>query len=160
MICYALLCEKGHGFESWFADSAAYDKQIKRKLVTCPQCGSAKVEKAIMAPRLAGSGKRAEPAGPPAEAASAPEKTQDKAPVAMLTPQEQELRSKLKELREHLTKNADHVGPKFPEEARKMHYGEIEHRSIYGEASPEDAKALAEEGIEFHPLPILPDERN
>ena len=78
----------------------------------------------------------------------------------MISPQEQEFRSKLKELREHLTKNADHVGAKFPEEARKMHYGEIEHRSIYGEASPEDAKALAEEGIEFHPLPILPEERN
>ena len=67
---------------------------------------------------------------------------------------------KLKELRDHLTKNADHVGPRFPEEARKMHYGEIEHRSIYGEASPEEAKELHEEGIEFHPLPILPDEFN
>ena len=77
-----------------------------------------------------------------------------------MTPQEQELRGKLKELRAHLTKNADNVGQKFPEEARKMHYGEIDHRSIYGEASPDDAKALAEEGIEFHPLPILPDERN
>jgi hypothetical protein len=78
----------------------------------------------------------------------------------MISPQEQELRGKLKELRDHLTKNADHVGPKFPEEARKMHYGETEHRSIYGEASPDEARRLAEEGIEFHPLPILPDERN
>jgi hypothetical protein len=155
MIRYALVCEKGHDFESWFADSAAYDKQIKRKLVACPHCGSAKVEKAIMAPRLAGSRKREMTAEPPA-AAPAPEK----APVAMISPQEKELRSKLKELREHLTKNADHVGPKFPEEARKMHYGETKHRSIYGEASPDEAKALAEEGIEFHPLPILPDERN
>ena len=86
--------------------------------------------------------------------------TPEKAPVAMISPQEQEFRAKLKELREHLTKNADDVGPKFPEEARKMHYGEIEHRSIYGVASPEEAKDLAEEGIEFHPLPILPDERN
>ena len=77
-----------------------------------------------------------------------------------LSPQEQELRSKLKELREHITKNADYVGQKFPEEARKMHYGEIEHRSIYGEASPDQAKELHEEGIEFHPLPVLPDERN
>ena len=78
----------------------------------------------------------------------------------MISPQEHEFRAKLKELREHLTKNADNVGPKFPEQARKMHYGEIEHRSIYGEASPKDAQELAEEGIEFHPLPILPDERN
>jgi hypothetical protein len=155
MIRYALVCNKGHDFESWFQDSAAYDKQIKRKLIACPHCGSAKVEKAIMAPRLAGSRKREAPAEP-AVAASAPEKS----PVAMISPQEQELRSKLKELREHLTKNADHVGPKFPEEARKMHYGETEHRSIYGEASPDEARRLAEEGIEFHPLPILPDERN
>ena len=157
MIRYALACEKGHGFESWFADSAAYDKQIKRKLIACPHCGTAKVEKAIMAPRLAGSRKREMTAEPPA---AAPAPAPEKAPVAMISPQEQELRNKLKELREHLTKNADHVGPKFPEEARKMHYGETKHRSIYGEASPEDAKALAEEGIEFHPLPILPEERN
>ncbi len=163
MIRYALVCEKGHAFESWFQDSAAYDKQAKRGLVNCPHCGSAKVDKAIMAPRLAGSRKGAAPVEAPAEtpaAAPAPEKAQEKAPVAMISPQEQEFRSKLKELRDHLTKNADHVGAKFPEEARKMHYGETEHRSIYGEASAEEAKALAEEGIEFHPLPILPDERN
>jgi hypothetical protein len=156
MIHYALICEKGHEFESWFADSAAFDKQIKRKLIACPHCGSAKVDKAIMAPRLGTGKKRKAPAEAPVAAPAAPEK----APVAMISPQEQEFRVKLKELREHLTKNADNVGQKFPEEARKMHYGEIEHRSIYGEASPQDAKELAEEGIEFHPLPILPDERN
>ena len=93
-------------------------------------------------------------AAPPA---ATPETT---APVAMMTPQEQEIRGKLKELRDHLTKNADNVGTKFPDEARKMHYGETEHRSIYGVATPDDAKELAEEGIAFHPLPILPDERN
>ena len=156
MIRYTLNCEKGHAFDSWFQDSAAYDKQAKRGLVACPHCGSAKVEKAIMAPRLSGAKKRDTQAEAPAPVAA----TQEKTPVAMISPQEQELRSKLKELRDHLTKNADHVGPKFPEEARKMHYGEIEHRSIYGEASADDAKALAEEGIEFHPLPILPEERN
>src|SRR5664279_4415182 len=111
MIRYALVCNKGHDFESWFQDSAAYDKQIKRKLIACPHCGSGKVEKAIMAPRLAGSRKRAAPAEP-VVAASTPEKS----PVAMISPQEQELRTKLKELREHLTKNADHVGTKFPED--------------------------------------------
>jgi hypothetical protein len=156
MIHYALVCNKGHEFDGWFADSIAYDKQVKRKLVACPHCGSAKIDKAIMAPRLSGARKRKQPAELPSPAAPTPEK----APVAMISPREQELRSKLKELRDHLTKNADHVGQKFPEEARKMHYGETEHRSIYGEASPEDARALAEEGIEFHPLPILPDERN
>ena len=158
MIHYALVCEQGHGFESWFQDSTAFDKQAKRGLVTCPHCGSAKVEKAIMAPRLSSSKKRKPPAEAPAPMVAAP--TPEKAPVAMISPQEHEFRAKLKELREHLTKNADNVGPKFPEEARKMHYGEIEHRSIYGEASPKDAKDLAEEGIEFHPLPILPEERN
>ena len=83
------------------------------------------------------------------------------APVAMISPQEQEFRSKLKELRDHLTKNADNVGAKFPEEARKMHYGEAEHRSIYGgPLRLKKLKKLSEEGIEFHPLPVLPDERN
>jgi hypothetical protein len=159
MIRYALACDKDHEFESWFQDSASYDKQAKRGLVACPHCGSGKVAKAIMAPRLAGSRKRKQSIKMPAPAA-APETSQEKAPVAMISPQEQELRSKLKELRDHLTKNADHVGTKFPEEARKMHYGEAEHRSIYGEASPDEAKKLADEGIEFHPLPILPDERN
>ena len=161
MIRYSLVCDKGHDFESWFADSTAYDKQAKRKLVACPHCGSAKVDKAIMAPRLAGSKTGKAPVeAPPVEAPAAAPEPAAPAPVAMLSPQERELRSKLKELRDHLTKNADNVGKKFPEQARKMHYGEVEHRSIYGEASPEDAKALAEEGIEFHPLPILPDDRN
>ena len=153
MIRYALACDKGHTFESWFQDSAAYDRQAKRGLVSCPHCGSAKVSKAIMTPRLTGAKKRAPQPAAPTPAA-------EKAPVAVLSPQEKEIRAKLKELRDHLTKNADHVGPKFPEEARKMHYGEIEHRSIYGEASLDEAKALAEEGIEFHPLPVLPDEKN
>ena len=161
MIRYNLVCDKGHEFESWFADSAAYDKQAKRKLVSCPVCGAARVEKAIMAPRLS-SGKKqrgvsAAPIEAPAPEASAPEAP---APVAMMSPQEHEFRAKLKELRDHLTRNADDVGARFPEEARKMHYGEAEHRSIYGVASPDEAKDLAEEGIEFHPLPILPDERN
>jgi hypothetical protein len=161
MIHYALVCEQGHDFESWFADSAAFDKQTKRKLVTCPHCGSAKVEKAIMAPRLASSRKRKASAEIETPATPAPAAlTPNTAPVAMISPQEHEFRAKLKELKEHLTKNADNVGQKFPEEARKMHYGEIEHRSIYGEASPDEAKDLHEEGIEFHPLPRLPDERN
>jgi hypothetical protein len=82
------------------------------------------------------------------------------AQVAMMSPQEREFRGKLKELREHLIRNADYVGRRFPEEARKMHYGEIEHRSVYGEATPDQAKELHEEGIEFHPLPVLPDEWN
>ena len=163
MIKYALVCANSHDFESWFPDSAAYDKQVKKKLVACPVCNSVKVEKAIMAPRLskAGSSKRRTMIEGPADApASTPAPSPTPAPVAMVSPQEKEFRAKLKELREHLVKNADNVGSRFPEEARKMHYGETEHRSIYGEASPQDAKDLHEEGIEFHPLPVLPDERN
>ena len=161
MIKYALVCDKKHEFESWFADSAAFDKQAKRKLVACPVCDSVKVEKAIMAPRVAAKKGRV-PIEMPAPAAEAPAATPAPAPapVAMISPIEQEFRAKLKELREHLVKNADNVGEKFPEEARKMHYGETEHRSIYGVASPDEAKELLEEGIECHPLPALPDERN
>jgi hypothetical protein len=158
VIHYSLHCHKGHDFESWFQSSAAYDKQVKRGLVSCPLCGSAKVEKAIMAPRLARKDKSTSIVAPAAESAPAP--AQAPTPVAMISPQEKEFRAKLKELRDHLTANADNVGKKFPEEARKMHYGETEHRSIFGEASPQDAKELHEEGIEFHPLPVLPDERN
>jgi hypothetical protein len=168
MIRYTLNCEHGHAFESWFQNSAAYDKQAKRALVTCPVCGSAKVEKAIMAPRLSraeaaepGEAPPIPPSIPPAlPAPVVPSPAPGKTPVAIMSPQERELRKKLKELREHVTRNADYVGHRFPEQARKIHYGEIEHRSIYGEASPDEAKALHEEGIEFHPLPILPDEFN
>lgn len=176
MIRYALVCRKGHAFESWFENSAAYDKQAKRGLVSCPMCGDLKVEKAIMSPKISGGGKRgdtarpsapeAPSAAPDAQAPSAaaptaiPAAEAPKAPVALMSPQEREFRQKLKELREHLTSNADYVGQKFPEVARKMHYGEMDHRSIYGEATPQDAKEMHEEGIQFHPLPVLPDERN
>jgi hypothetical protein len=156
MILYALHCERGHAFESWFQSSSAYDSQVKRKLVTCPACGSAKVEKAIMAPQIVSKKRRAsaEPvAAVPAEAA-----TPSSTPLLMA--QERELRAKLKELREHIVKNADNVGERFPNEARKMHYGDIEHRPIYGEASPDEARALIEEGVEVTPLPVLPGDRN
>ena len=165
MIRYSLVCERKHEFEIWFKNSADYDKQSKRGLVSCPSCGSTEVEKAPMAPSLGRGTKKgkgrseiAVPAEVPAPETPAP--AESKAPVAMMSPQEREFRTKLKELRDHLTKNAENVGGKFPEEARKMHYGETEHRSIYGEASPKEAKELADEGIEFHPLPILPDEHN
>ena len=156
MIKYALVCAKGHEFESWFPDSASYDKQVKKKLVACPLCNSTKVEKAIMAPRLSRGRTRGEPRGD----APAPAPVPATAPVAMVPPQEAEFRKKLRELRDHLVKNAENVGARFPEEARKMHYGEIEHRSIYGEASAEEAEKMLEEGIEFHPIPVLPEDRN
>jgi hypothetical protein len=189
MIRYTLVCAKRHEFESWFASSASYDKQEKARLLACPICGSRKVKKALMTPRLA----RREAAtplpaqeAPAAAAADAAHSTEHQAqpaqaqpaqvvpgqvptgqvptpqvqPVAMMSAQEHEFRRKLKELRDHLVSNAENVGPRFPEEARKIHYGEAEHRSIYGIASPQEAKELNDEGIEFSPLPALPEDRN
>ena len=157
MIRYNLRCERGHAFESWFQGSSAYEAQEKRKLVNCPICGSAKVERAIMAPQIVSKKGRETPL--PAPAAATPEAAPP-ASTPLLMAQERELRAKLKELRDHIVKNADNVGESFPNEARKMHYGEIEHRPIYGEASPEEARSLIDEGVEVSPLPVLPEDRN
>jgi len=154
MIRYALHCDRGHQFESWFQSSAAYDSQRKRRLVACPVCESVAVDKALMAPRLAKKGK-APAVAVPAVADAAPSE-----PVALLSAQESELRAKLKELRDYIVAKADNVGKDFPTEARKMHYGETEHRPIYGEASGDEARALVEEGIEVAPLPTVPDDRH
>ncbi len=142
MIRYTLRCDRGHGFESWFQSSNAYDSQVKRKLVSCPNCGSVKVEKAIMAPQI---GKKGRAAAADTEAAVPPTATEvsSGASTPLMMAQEAELRAKLKELRDHVTKNAD-----------------IEHRPIYGEASPDEARSLIDEGIEVSPLPILPGDRN
>jgi hypothetical protein len=157
MIRYNLRCERGHAFESWFQSSSAYDSQVKRKLVSCPSCGSTEVEKAIMAPQIAR--KKQEGTTPPQPEAVSTE-VSGVASTPLMMAQERELRAKLKELRDHVTKNADNVGERFPNEARKMHYGDIEHRPIYGEASPDEARSLIDEGIEVTPLPVLPDDRN
>jgi len=156
MIRYHLRCERGHAFESWFQSSAAYESQEKRKLVNCPACGSAKVERAIMAPQIVS--KKGRDATAPEPAAT----TEVTAPAStpLMMAQERELRAKIKELRDHIVKNADNVGERFPNEARKMHYGDIEHRPIYGEASPDEARSLIDEGVEVSPLPVLPDDRN
>ncbi len=167
MIHYNLRCKNGHAFESWFQSSSAYETQEKRKLVNCPLCGSTDVERAIMAPRIARKkGREQAPATEQAlvPAASVPTASAEVIPPSSSTPllmaQERELRAKLKELRDHIVKNADNVGERFPNEARKMHYGDIEHRPIFGEASPDEAKALIDEGVEVMPLPTLPDDRN
>lgn len=155
MIRYQLRCELGHPFESWFQSSAAYEVQERRKLVSCPVCGSSKVERGIMAPQIASKMGRDNPApAPAAETTPAPAST------PLMLAQERELRVKLKELRDHIVKNADNVGERFANEARKMHYGDVEHRPIYGEASPDEARALIDEGVEVSPLPVLPDDRN
>ena len=142
MIRYTLRCERDHGFESWFQSSSAYDSQVRRKLVTCPVCNSTKVEKAIMAPQIVSKKGRDNAVPTPAPAQAAPAETTTSESTPLLMAQERELRAKLKELRDHIVKNADNVGERFPNEARKMHYGDIEHRPIYGEASPDEARAL------------------
>ena len=156
MIRYTLRCERGHQFESWFQSSAAYESQERRHLIDCPACGSDKIERAIMAPQIV-SKKGRERAQP---APAAPVEATPTESTSLMMAQERELRSKLKELRDHIVKNADNVGDRFPNEARKMHYGDIEHRPIYGEASPEEARVLFDEGVEVSPLPTLPEDRN
>ena len=153
MIRYNLRCRQGHSFESWFQSSSAYESQEKRRLVSCPTCGSTEVERAIMAPQIV-SKKPQVTAAPPSTETTSPE------PASLMMAKETELRAKLRELRDHIVKNADNVGDRFPNEARKMHYGEIEHRPIYGQASNEEARALIEEGVEVSPLPVLPEDRN
>jgi hypothetical protein len=156
MIKYALACENDHAFESWFPSSDAFEAQAKRGLVSCPMCDSTKVEKQIMAPRVSRTDKGARHPEPIPEA----KPNSEAQPVAILSEQEQQLRAMLKAVREHVLQNAENVGKGFAEEARKMHYGEVEHRSIYGEATPGEARELLEEGIEVHPLPIVPSDRN
>lgn len=160
MIRYTLVCDDGHDFESWFQSASSYDAQAERGLVSCPLCGSAKVEKALMAPSIGRRVGSREASPVEAPAAEVPVPVEAPRPMAVLSEREQALRSMLRAMREHVTKTADYVGPGFAEEARRMHYGEIEHRSIYGEADSVETQALREEGIEVHPLPILPDDRN
>jgi hypothetical protein len=158
MIRYALRCDHGHTFESWFQSSSVFDSQLKRKLVTCPACDSPKVEKAIMAPRLA---RKTSGLSAPAEAqAVAPSDPAAATTPLMMAPQERAIVEKLRELRDHVAKTAENVGEKFPNEARKMHYGDIESRPIYGQASTDEARSLIEEGVEVLPLPVLPGDRN
>ena len=166
MIRYALACEGGHAFESWFPGSEAYDEQVERGLVACPVCGSAKVRKEIMAPAL-GRARGEEPGRPEPRgeaevppASPGPPSPPAEGAAAFLAERDRALRAMVRELRRRVTAEAEHVGPRFADEARAMHEGSIPHRSIYGEASPREARALVEEGVEIHPLPVLPDERN
>lgn len=162
MILYRLCCAADHDFESWFRDSAAYDAQRARGLVTCPICGSAEVEKALMAPAL-GRGTRKFAVEPAAEAPAAePAEVAVPAPqpVALVSEKEQQLRAMLRAVRAHVVANSVDVGDEFATIARRMHEGEEEKRSIRGEATPEEVRALIEDEIEILPLPVLPDERN
>jgi len=157
MILYRLRCAKGHEFDSWFKDSKTYERQEKRSLIGCPSCGSAKVARAPMAPRIGKGGKRTEaPVEVPAETAPAPAPTPDPQMAALAKAMPKEMRETLLKLREQVEKNLEPVGEKFAEEARKIHYGESDKRGIYGQTTDEEAEALAEEGIEFGRLPWIP----
>ncbi len=151
MIRYQLSCDNEHAFEAWFANSRAYDVQVKRGLVSCPECGSTSVEKAIMAPNIGTKGNKKQDLAPLKAANNA---------AAQQSPAHAELLSLMRRMRAEVEAKAEYVGPKFAEEARKIHYEETEARGIYGEASLEDAAELHDEGIEFFPLPTLPEEQN
>ncbi len=147
MIHYDLICDQGHAFDGWFRDSAAYDAQAERGLVSCTQCGSAKVSKQLMAPGIPVKSNRK--SDTPTPVVSAP-----------VDPRLAELMKVMREMRRHVEENAEYVGDKFAEEARKIHYEEADARGIYGQATPDEAKALIEEGIAVHPLPRLPEDGN
>ncbi|TAJ40164.1 MAG: DUF1178 family protein [Reyranella sp.] len=159
MILYRLRCAKGHEFDSWFKDGKTYERQEKRSLIGCPACGSAKVVRAPMAPRIGkggqGRGERVEaPVEAPTQTAPAPAPDPQMAALAQAIPKE--MRETLLKLREQVEKNLEPVGEKFAEEARKIHYGESDKRGIYGQTTDEEAEALADEGIEFGRLPWIP----
>lgn len=158
MMLYRLHCARDHDFESWFRDSAAFDDQKARGLVTCPLCGSAEVDKAIMAPSL-GRGARKIETEAPVEAPAVPAAPPAQ-PVALMAEKEQQLRAMLKAVRAHVVANSDYVGDDFARLARRMHEGDEEQRAIHGEATSEEVRALIEDEIEVLPLPVLPDERN
>jgi hypothetical protein len=153
MIRYALKCSAGHAFDAWFASSASYDEQCEAEAIRCPNCGSAEVCKAPMAPAvLRGQSRRDKRNEAPDAGAGLT--SEDPSAAGGQT------YAFLKGLREHLKANADDVGDRFAEEARKMHDGEAEERSIYGEATADEAKSLYEDGIPVLPLPKLPEDHN
>jgi hypothetical protein len=141
MIKYALVCEGEHAFESWFPDSESYEVQSRRGLIACPECNSTRVAKAIMAPAVA--------------AGRAPA-----APLALLDERQRQMREFASRLRKEIIANTDDVGERFPQEARAIHVGDAPARSIRGQASLDEARALVEDGVGVLPLPYLPDDRN
>ncbi|MGN6101084.1 MAG: DUF1178 family protein [Devosia sp.] len=142
MIQYALVCENAHKFDAWFSNAEAYDEQHGRGIVACPVCNSTSVEKALMTPAVSKAG------------------TREKVSFSAGHPQQAELRRILKALRDKVVSEADYVGDRFAEEARKIHFNDAEARGIYGEATPDEVTSLIEDGVEFMPLPTLPEDHN
>jgi hypothetical protein len=156
MIVFDLKCPQEHVFEAWFADSDACESQIAGSEVECPICGDSKVGKAPMAPNIPagiGRGRGRDAKGVPAKTFGTPPAMAEGAPTPA---QVGEAIKTLRKMREVVEKNFDNVGGDFPEEARKIHHGEVEKRNIYGDASKEEARELQEEGIEINQMPWLP----
>jgi hypothetical protein len=137
LIAYNLSCSRGHEFEGWFKDSAAFDAQEVEGALVCPLCGDSKIRKAVMAPSVMKAN-----AGAPSKADS------------------ETVRQFAAGLRNYIRENAEYVGPRFAEEARKIHYGEADERHIYGESTFSEVKELVDEGIEVAPFPVDPEEMN
>ncbi len=157
MIHYQLRCSHAHAFDGWFKDSAAFDKQAKLGLVECPECGDSAVERALMAPALPKKSNRSPARGPEARVPEPSEQAPPQAaPKSTAGPMPAQVFAALQRMRAEVERNCDYVGDRFAEEARKIHRGESEKRGIYGESSPEQAEALAEEGIEVSQMPWVP----
>jgi hypothetical protein len=150
MIHYQLRCSADHNFDGWFRDSAAFDAQAERGLVSCPACGNTTVNRALMAPRIRKGAAVVDASGTP-DAVPAPAGP-EKAGIAM----PDHVRAMLQKMRSEVERNCDYVGPSFAEEARRIHRGESDKRGIYGESTPEQAEALADEGIEVARIPWVP----
>ncbi len=146
MIQYALKCSEGHTFDSWFQSAEAYDKLAAAGMVTCVDCGCTQVEKAIMTPRVRPA-RNAQP-----KLQQTPD-ADEKIDVATPSPKIEKV---LAELRRHVEENSDYVGKDFASEARKIHLGEAPDRAIYGEAKPDEAKSLIDDGVPVAPLPFVP----
>lgn len=157
MIHYALICSEGHRFDGWFLSSDAFESQRAAHQLSCPECGSVHVDRSLMAPAVRTTARTAEPADP----REMPRQTEPPPPppvpephhMALTEPQMAELRAASETLRRIIREEATDVGQRFPEEARRIHYGETEERPIYGKASPDEARDLLEEGIDILPLP-------
>lgn len=152
MIVFDVSCSNEHVFEGWFRDSDSFSEQVEAGAVTCPVCGNTKVQKAMMAPNVAGLRKGKDDA----PLTVVPNRAPNAAPNAAMDSsgrQFVEFVEALHEFKKNVEENSDYVGDTFPEEARKIHYGETEARSIYGEATPEEAEELVDEGVDFQRIP-------
>lgn len=158
MIKYTLKCSDGHQHEAWFASSSAYDELVRKRQLQCPVCGTSDVGKALMTPGIPTRQNKRETAvaSPSALQAPMPSVATAAAPGG---PQSEAIQM-MRKLREFVKANSEYVGPRFAEEARKIHYEESDNRSVYGEASREELSELREEGINFYPLPVLPEDHN